>query len=72
MSIIYQLYYTRLGNQGHDAGWNIAAASENTPALVKEHFSKIASDLINIGSRTNVPLLAFDLQIQDGYVFLLL
>ena len=71
MSIIYQLYYTRLGNQGHDAGWNIAAASENTPALVKEHFSKIASDLINIGSRTNVPLLAFDLQIQDGYVFLL-
>lgn len=70
MAKIYQLYYTRLGKQGTNAGWQVAATSAGTPQLVKNAFYKLASNLVATGTGTRVPSLAFDLQILENYVFL--
>lgn len=69
MAKIYQLYYTRLGRQGTDAGWQVAATSTSTPQLVKNAFYKLASNLVAIGSGAQVPSMIFDLQILENYVF---
>lgn len=69
MAKIYQLYYTRLGKQGNDAGWQVASASAGTPQLVKNTFYKLASNLVAIGSGAYVPPMAFDLQVLENYVF---
>ena len=70
MAKIYQLYYTRLGKQGSNAGWQVASASAGVPQLVKNTFYKLASNLVTIGAKPHVPPMAFDLQIMENYVFL--
>lgn len=70
MAKIYQLYYTRLGKQGSNAGWQVASVSEGTPQLVRNTFYKLASNLVAIGTGSHVPPMAFDLQIMENYVFL--
>lgn len=70
MAKIYQLYYTRLGKQGSNSGWQVASVSGGTPQLVRNNFYKLASNLVAIGTGSHVPPLAFDLQIMENYVFL--
>jgi len=70
MAKIYQLYYTRLGKQGSNAGWQTAAASQGIPQLVKNSFNKLASNLVAAAAKGHVPPMAFDLQMMENYVFL--
>lgn len=70
MAKIYQLYYTRLGKQESNAGWQVVSTSDGTPQLVKNTFYKLASNLVSISGRSQVPSAAFDLQTMDHYVFL--